>query len=106
MARVKYTSDIARSVHTGAARLFKLGHLDASTMRELDELCLTSVEPFAPEDVLALRIREKVSQGVLARHLSVSVSTVSQWERGERRPSGPSLKLLTLAKTKGLDYIS
>ena len=33
--------------------------------------------------------REKASQAVFARHLNVPVSLVSQWERGEKRPSGP-----------------
>ena len=30
---------------------------------------------------------------------------VSKWERGEVRPSGPSLKLLALANAKGIDTI-
>ena len=30
---------------------------------------------------------------------------VSKWERGEVRPSGPSLKLLALADSKGIDAI-
>jgi putative transcriptional regulator len=35
----------------------------------------------------------------------VQPGLVSQWERGERRPSGPSLKLLALVKAKGFDAI-
>jgi hypothetical protein len=31
---------------------------------------------------------------------------VSEWERGEKKPSGPSLKLLSIVKSKGLDAIS
>jgi hypothetical protein len=31
---------------------------------------------------------------------------ISDWERGRKRPSGPSLKLLSLVKTKGLDAIA
>jgi putative transcriptional regulator len=31
---------------------------------------------------------------------------VSEWERGEKRPSGPSLKLLSIVKTRGLDAIA
>jgi putative transcriptional regulator len=34
------------------------------------------------------------------------VTLVSQWERGEKKPSGPSLKLLSLVKHKGLKTIA
>jgi len=36
-----------------------------------------------------------MSQAVFAAVLNTSVSTVQKWEIGEKRPSGPSLKLLT-----------
>jgi putative transcriptional regulator len=47
-----------------------------------------------------------VSQGVFAHYLNVKPKLVSEWERGEKRPSGPSLKLLSIVKTKGLDAIT
>ena len=50
--------------------------------------------------------RESVSQAVLARHLNVGTKLVSDWERGVKRPSGPSLKLLVLASTEGLDAVA
>jgi putative transcriptional regulator len=59
-----------------------------------------------PKQLIALRKREGVSQAVLARHLNVAVKLVGEWERGEKRPSGPSLKLLSLVKEKGLDSIA
>ena len=31
---------------------------------------------------------------------------LESWERGEKRPSGPSLKLLAIVKAKGLDAIA
>lgn len=43
---------------------------------------------------------------MLARHLNVGAKPVSDWERGVKRPSGPSLKLLVLARNKGLDAIA
>ena len=46
-----------------------------------------------------------VSQAVLAGFLNVAVNTVSQWERGERRPTGAALKLLHVDKSKGLDAV-
>jgi putative transcriptional regulator len=46
-----------------------------------------------------------VSQGVFARMLNVKPGLISQWERGERRPSGPCLKLLSLIKAKGFEAV-
>jgi len=92
-------------VHEGVAELFASKAVDQATMREFDRRCLTPVEVMTPEDIKALREREHISQGLLASYLYVSVNTVGQWERGERKPSGPSLKLLSLAKTKGLEAI-
>lgn len=101
----RYTSDIARSVHRGVSNLHELGLVDACTMRRFDKSCLTPVAGFTPTDVKNLREREGVSQAVLAIHLGVSGATISQWERGQRRPEGAALKLLGLVKAKGLAYI-
>ena len=45
-------------------------------------------------------------QAVFARYLNVTTSLVSQWERGEKRPRGASLKLLTLVAQNGLDAVA
>ena len=102
----KTESDILRTVHNAAAGLHRAGVMDKATMREFDALCLTSVEPMGPEEIKALREREQVSQPVFASYLNVRRDAVSKWERGEKRPNGPSLKLLNLVKTKGLAAIA
>ncbi len=67
---------------------------------------MTKVEEMPAEQVIALREREGVSQAVFARYLNVAVKLVGEWERGEKRPSGPSLKLLALVRAKGLDAVA
>ncbi len=52
-----------------------------------------------------VRTRAGLSQAVLAGFLNVAVNTVSQWERGARRPTGAALKLLHVVRTKGLDAV-
>jgi len=52
-----------------------------------------------------LRTRLKISQTVLASVLNTSVSTVRKWEQGEKRPGGPSLKLLNLLDKKGIEAV-
>ena len=56
--------------------------------------------------IKAIRERERVSQTVFANYLNVTGSLVSKWERGEKRPSGPSLKLLSLVEKNGLAVVS
>ena len=102
----KADGGILGSVHKAAAGLHKAGLVDKATMREFDALCLTPVEPLTPEEIRALREREQVSQPVFAHYLNVRKDAVSKWERGEKRPDGPSLKLLNLVKTKGLRAIA
>jgi putative transcriptional regulator len=85
--------------------LHDVGAIDKKTMRDFDEACLTPIMQVAPEEIRALRDEEMISQTVLARHLNVTPGLVSQWERGEKKPSGPSLKLLSLIKHKGLEAI-
>lgn len=99
-------SGILGTVHRTAAGLNRAGVIDKATMREFDALCLTPIAPMAPEEIKALREREQVSQPVFASYLNVRKDAVSKWERGEKRPDGPSLKLLSLVKAKGLQSIA
>ena len=99
-------SGILASVHETAAGLHKVGVIDKATMREFDALCLTPVQPLSPEEIRSLREREQVSQPVFAHYLNVRKDAVNKWERGEKRPDGPSLKLLNLVKAKGLQAIA
>ena len=104
-AKTKYRSRISGAVHETASGLHKIGLLDHTTMREFDASCLTSIAPLSAREILKLREKAGVSQGVFARYLNVRPKAVSEWERGEKKPSGPSLKLLSLVKAKGLDAI-
>ena len=54
--------------------------------------------PRDKKDILKLRERLNFSQGMLARALNVSPSTVQAWEAGRRTPSDAALKLLAIAE--------
>jgi putative transcriptional regulator len=43
---------------------------------------------------------------VFASYLNVTPGLISKWERGEKRPQGPSLKLLALVHRKGLEAVA
>src|SRR5206468_7571028 len=99
-------TNILASVHETVTGLHKAGVIDKATMREFDALCLTPVEPLTPDQIRAIREREQVSQPVFAHYLNVRKDAVSKWERGVKRPDGPSLKLLNLVRAKGLRAIA
>lgn len=80
--------------------------MSKKTMRQFDELCLTPIKPFTPREIEALRKREDASQAIFASYLGLSSNVISQWERGEKKPSGPSLKLLNLIEKNGLDHVA
>jgi putative transcriptional regulator len=102
----QYRSKLMASVHETAEGLHAAGVMDKRTLREFDAMCLTPVRPFKPEEIRALRLREGASQAVFARYLNVTTGLVSQWERGEKRPQGASLKLLSLVAQKGLATVA
>jgi len=101
-----YRSEAAAAIHETAVGLHEAGVIDKQTMRQFDETCLTPIHEFTPQQIKALREREQVSQTVFAHHLNISKDSISQWERGEKRPAGPSLKLLSLIERKGLASIA
>jgi putative transcriptional regulator len=107
MAKSKqYRSGVMASVHETAEGLTSAGVMSKQTMRDFDEICLTPVRPLTPEEIRDLREREGASQAVFARYLNVTTGLVSQWERGEKHPQGPSLKLLALVAKNGLNGVA
>jgi putative transcriptional regulator len=105
MKSPKYRSEALKVAHLTASDLYQIGAIDKATMRRFDVACLTSVEALKPRAIKKIRESAQMSQAVFALALNVSTSLVSQWERGEKKPSGPSLKLLALAAHKGIDAI-
>ena len=101
-----YNSPILAAIHETAQELASIGVMDKKSMKEFDALCLTTVTPLSPAEICALRARENASQAVFARHLNVTTGLISQWERGEKKPGGPALKLLHLVKRKGLRAVA
>jgi putative transcriptional regulator len=100
-----FRSDLLRSAHLAAQDLHAIGAIDKATMREFDRACLTNVETLDPQAIRRIRDQANMSQAIFALTLNVTPSLVSQWERGEKKPSGPSLKLLNLADKKGVEAI-
>lgn len=101
-----YKSDVKAAIHETASDLHEAGLIDKHTMRRFDQSCLTTVRKFSAAEIRALREREQVSQTVFAMYLNVTKDSVSQWERGDKRPAGPACKLLSIVAEKGLSAIA
>ena len=102
----KYRSDAMAAIHETMEALHDGGVIDKQTMRRFDNACLTPIRSLRPREIKAIREREHVSQTVFANYLNVTSSLVSKWERGEKRPSGASLKLLSLVAKNGLAAVA
>ncbi|HJZ43522.1 MAG TPA: DNA-binding transcriptional regulator [Hyphomicrobiaceae bacterium] len=105
-SKTRYKSKIAKAIHETMRGAHKVGVIDKRTMREFDTLCLTTVEELSPDQIRALRESAKASQAVFASYLNVSTDLISKWERGQKRPSGTALKLLSIVKEKGLEVLA
>jgi len=102
----KTKSAILEAVQSTARGLHKAGVMDRLTLREFDRLSLPPVAPLKPEQIKRIRESSRVSQGVFARLLNTSLSTVQKWEVGQKKPTGTALKLLQLVKTHGLKIVA
>lgn len=79
--------------------------MDPITIREIELLKIADISELAPSEIKKMRLREKVSQAVMAKILNVTPSTYQKWERGEVHPKGANLKLLTLVYNHGIGYL-
>lgn len=103
--KTKAKSRIYEAVHETASDLHRLGFIDKRKMNKFDVLCLDPIPAYDSKKIRALRDHLQLSQAVLAAVLNTSLSTVRKWEVGDKHPSGPSLKLLSLLERKGLEAV-
>ncbi len=104
-AKANAKSRILEAVQETAYDLHRLGFIDKRKMQKYEALCLKPVPDYDAAKIRALRQSFHLSQAVLASVLNTSVSTVRKWEVGDKKPSGPSQKLLNLIERKGLEAV-
>ena len=102
----KNKSRILDAVHESASDLHAAGFIDKRRMQEYAMLSQAEIPDYTAEKIKDLRARYRISQAVLASLLNISLSTIRQWETGDKHPSGPSKKLLNLLDRKGLEAVA
>ncbi|MBF7994248.1 helix-turn-helix domain-containing protein [Rahnella laticis] len=96
-----------------AQRFHESGTVSQTTMREINKIVdeaiqeekLKAFAESSAQRIRALREKEKISQGVLARLINMSANSIQKWERDETKPTGAALILLMLIEEKGLQVI-
>jgi putative transcriptional regulator len=95
--------EMAGDLH--ATGLLSKAKLEKITLRMLDKDKLPIIEPLSGAEIRKVRERAGLSQAVFARYLNLTVGYVSQLERGDKRASGATAKLLDVVRRKGIDAI-
>ncbi len=98
-------NSIAESIGITINDLYRDGLVDEITLRNIQKLCLPEIKDYNPEEIVALRKRFRLSQAALATIFNVSPSTVQKWERGKKKPTGSSKKLLAVLERKGVEVL-
>jgi putative transcriptional regulator len=84
-----------------AQRFHATGTVDKITMRTIDALAAQT----KAEQIVQLRKREGISQGVLATILNMSSESVKKWEQGKSKPQGAALRLLAVIERGGIEAV-
>ena len=94
------------ALYETAKDLYNIGLMDIKTMRGFDKLVLPKIKHYTPVEIKKLRLRNHASQPIFAAYLNTTLSTLQKWEQGQKRPSGISLKLLSLIEQHGLSLLA
>lgn len=73
------------------------------------EILTINIEParkFSSDDVRNIRLKNKLTQSILAKYLCVSKKTIEAWESGRNTPSGPSCRLLELLDKQAIAIVT
>jgi len=82
--RKQYKSEAFAAIHETMEALHQIEAIDKKTMRDFDAAGLANLSEREPEEIRALRQRE----------------------RGVKRPGGPALRLLSIVEKRGLDSLT
>jgi putative transcriptional regulator len=94
--------NIQETLSEMATDLYNVGAIDNMTLLRFNKDLLD----YSPRKIVSLREKLGLSQAVFAQYLNVSDKVVKRWEQGKAKPSGASLKLLSIVEKKGLDIFA
>ena len=101
----KVKSRIIEEMTNTVKGLHKAGVITKKSMDEFEALRHLEVKEMTPRRIKQLRSKAQLSQAVFALAINASLSTIQKWEAGDKKPSGTSLKILSLIERKGLEVV-
>ena len=69
---------IIKSITSTVKDLNKSGLVDDITMRNIENLCLSDVQEYTPDEIVSIRKKFRLSQAALASIFNISPSTVQK----------------------------
>lgn len=105
MTTKKYKSEVSETIHKMASSLHKAGVMSDEEMGSFDASFLVPDEPMTAREIKSLRKKLNLSQSNLGAVLSVKTNTVSKWEQGLGKPTGPANRLLHVIERKGIGFL-
>jgi putative transcriptional regulator len=97
---------VQETISEMANDFYVVGAIDKVTLRKFDIKSLPSVPNYSAKQISSIRHKVGLSQAVFAAYLNVSDRAVKKWEQGESKPSGATLKLLSIVERKGIEVIA
>ncbi len=99
-------TNIQNTLSEMAKDLYQVGAIDKTTLRQFDRNSLPSVPNYTANQISNLRHTLGLSQSVFAAYLNVSDRAVKKWEQGDAKPTGATLKLLSIIERKGIEVVA
>lgn len=99
-------NNIEETISEMAADLYEVGAIDKVTLKKFNVKSLSPVPNYTAKQISLIRKKVGLSQAVFAAYLNVSDRAVKKWEQGESKPSGATLKLLSIVDRKGIEMIA
>ncbi|MCV3297004.1 MAG: type II toxin-antitoxin system MqsA family antitoxin [Oenococcus sp.] len=89
--------DVSKALTGDLSGIAEIVHIDENTrVRHSVKVRKLNDDDFNKESLKKIRITLNMDQDNFANFMGVSVNTVKAWERGRNKPSGSSLRLLSL----------
>jgi putative transcriptional regulator len=85
-----------------AKDLYSVGAINEAVLMRFNQ----DLHGFSPNQIISLREKLGLNQALFADYLNVSDKVVKRWEQGKAKPTGATLKLLSIVERKGLDILA
>ncbi|WP_029541334.1 helix-turn-helix domain-containing protein [Selenomonas sp. AB3002] len=78
----------------------------ANLTHETLTINIAPARKFSGAEVRSIRLKNNLTQAVLAKYLCVSKKTIEAWESGRNTPNGPSSRLLELLDRQAVSIVT